>query len=393
MVAKLRYLFVQYYYLLFILVGLSQMLRISGGWTIISYLSFLLALTAFRSTKCQFCDFLVLFFIAYSLLTYPLFGDYPSDIYVASIRDQIFPMSFYFLARNDKTRNTDILQKAIYPLMAAYIIGFYLFFTSPSWYVDYKLDGNYNRTLSNYYNLTRMSSFWSSSYFVGYSAVFVIIYLINKSVFENKKINYYGVILVISFLALFFSQQRVSIAFVGIYLSVVCFVLLKKRKISPRKFILYFIALLLVITLIAVLINHYMDKYYIDYLVQHFTDSEDSIVEDRINMFKDYVSSITFFGEGLGKYSHNAIFYNMACISDCEYIRTPNEIGIFGMGIFLMISFFPLFINYKQGRQFNYESFFVIFFLLAMVGATPLEVSQQQPFMLWYCLGKMQNKR
>ena len=392
MFAKLRALFVKYYYLLFILVGLTQMLRISGGWTIISYLSFLLALTALRNVKFQLCDFLVFFFIGYSLLTYPLFGDYPSEMFVASIRDQIFPISFYFFARNNKTRNSDILQNAIYPLMVAYVIGFFLFLTSPGWYIDYKLQGDYNRTVSNYFNVTRMSSFWSSSYFVGYSAAFVIIYIINKWFFNKQKIKFFGIILFISFLSLFFAQQRISMGFVGMYLVFIMFLAIKRGRISMGTFLVFVFSALAVVGLIAIVVTKYMDKDYAVYILERFTDTEDGIVEDRVNLFTKYVESISFFGEGFGKYSHNALFHDLPCISDCEYIRTPNEIGIFGMVFFLLIVISSLVNGYKRGRKYSFESFLVLFYLLAMVGATPLEVSQQQPFMLWYCLGKLQNR-
>ena len=393
MVATLRYLFVKYYYLLFVLVGFTQMIRVPGGWTIISYLSFLFVLTAFWNIKYKFCDVLVLFFIGYSLLTYPLFGDYPSDIYIATIRDQIFPISFYFFARNNKTKNVDIFEKAIYPLMFAFLLGFLLFFTSPGWYIEYRLDGEYNQSVRNYFNLTRMSSFWSSSYCVGYSSLFVIMYTINRSVFDNQKIKFFGIILGISFMALFFAQQRISMGFVALYLFVISLVLLKKGKISTKKFVIYLVGVLMLISFIAFMVLNYMDKDYVDYILERFTENDDGIIEDRVNMFTDYVETITFFGEGLGKYGHNALlFHDMPCISDCEYIRTPNEIGIFGMSIFIMLVLSSLIYNYSKGRKYSFESFCVVFYLLAMVGATPLEVSQHQPFILWYCLGKMQNK-
>ena len=392
MISKLRFLFVKYYYLLFILVGFSQMLRIPGGWTILSYLTFLVGLTALRGIKYQFCDVLVLFFIFYCLISYALFGDYPVDMYIASIRDQIFPMSFYFFARNYKTKDSDILQKAILPFMVAYILGFLLFFTSPGWYIDYRLQGEYDQSVKNYFNLTRMSSFWSSSYCVGYSALFIIIYTINKYFFNREKIKYFGIILTISFLALFFAQQRISLGYVLLYLFLIVCISLKRGRISPKKIIVFTLATTFVVGALTVVVTKYMDKDYADYILERFTDNDEGIVEDRVNMFSDYVPTITVFGEGFGKYSHNALFHDMECISDCEYIRTPNEIGIFGMSILLLIFLSSFVTNYNQGRKFSFESLVALFYLFAMVGATPLEVSQHQPFMLWFCLGKMQNK-
>jgi len=370
------------------------MLRINGGWTILCYLSFLFALTLLGSFKHQLCDILVIFFIGYSLITYPLFGDYPSDIYIATIRDQIFPISFYFFARSNKTKNCEMVQNAIMPLMIAYIFGIVLFFAAPGWYIDYKTNFDTTRSMTRWYNLTRFSSFWTSAYSVGYSAIFVIINTINKFVFENQKIKYFGLILFISFISLFFAQQRISIIFAIIYVLTISFVLIKKGKLSPNSFITYLFAILTFLFVIYILATNYVGKEYADYVVGRFTEKEDGLVEDRVNMFKDFVSSITFWGSGLGKYSHNVEIYgyNMPYISDCEYIRTPNEIGIFGFGIFCLIVIISLIKNFKGEKKYSFVSLIVIYYLCAMVGATPLEVSVQQPFMLWYCLGKMQNK-
>ena len=392
MITRLRFLFVKYYYLLFIIVGLSQMLRMHGGWTILCYLSFIFALSAIKGIKYQLCDCLVFVFVAYSLISYPLFGDYPVDIYIASIRDQIFPISFYFFSRSNKTKNIDFFQPALNPLIFAFIVGLILFFLSPSWYIDYRLNGEYSRSVGNYFNVTRMSSFWTSSYVVGYSSLFVIIYIINKFFFEKYKIKHFGLFLSIAFISLFFAQQRISIAFAVLYLFLIICLLIKKGNIALRKFIIYTIIAVAFIGLIAIVVSKYMDKYYLDYIIGRITDYEEGIVEDRLNMFDKYISSITFLGEGLGKYSHNAMLHDLPCISDCEYIRTPNEIGIFGMGILMIIIFSSLITNYNKGRKYSFESLCVLFYILAMIGATPLEVSQQQPFMLWYCLGKLQNK-
>jgi len=367
------------------------MLRIQGGWTILSYISFLLGLTVIADFKYHVCDFLVCFFIIYSIFSYFLFGDYPVEVFIASIRDQIFPISFYFFARSKHMRNCDLLQKAIIPLMVAYFVGFVLFFTAPGWYIDYRLGGDYNRTVNGFYEVTRLSSFWTSSYFVGFSALFVIIYVINRRFIDNYVVKNYKTILVISFLTLFFTQQRISIGFVGLYLIILSLTLIFKGRLKPITFIKYFLSACLLIGIIAILVTFYTDKYYVDYIVGRVTGSEDGMIEDRVNLFEKYISSISFWGDGMGKYSHNALLYDLPSITDCEYIRTPNEIGIFGMILFLLIALLSFLRLIKKRKILCFESFCLAFFLLAMIGATPLEVSQQQPFMLWYCIGKIQN--
>lgn len=366
------------------------MLGVSGGMTITYWLSVIFAVTVIFSIKYNGIDLLVSFFLVYSISTYFLFGDYPVDIFVRTVRDQITPMAFYFFARSKKTKDCCFLENMIVPMTIVYIIGFYLFFSPPSWYLDYKLNGIYDRTDNNFFGVTRMSAFWPASYFVGYSSLFVIMWVVTNKL-RGKEIRYYKLILFISFLSLFFAQQRASLLFLFLFFIVVLLKYIRRGKIKINQLIKYGFILFAIILVIFFIVSKYMEKEYVDYLLNRSVNHEGNIVDERIDLFSKHIKTISFWGAGLGRFSHNAIEYGYDCISDCEYIRTPNELGIFGTCIFLSIAGLSIFKASARNRSIlSFEVMCVLFYLLAMIGATPLEGPGQQPYMMWYCLGKMQ---
>ena len=111
-----------------------------------------------------------------------------------------------------------MLQNMVYPLGLTYVIGLILFFWMPSWYVNYKIGQGNIWNSTGFYEIMRLSSFWTHPYFVGYSSLFVIVYILNLRILYGVKRDYYFIILIISFLALIFAQQRVSIALVLLFL-------------------------------------------------------------------------------------------------------------------------------------------------------------------------------
>ena len=134
-----------------------------------------------------------------------------------------------------------------------------------------------------------------------------------------------------------------------------------------------------------------MEKEYIDFILNRSVNQEGNMVEDRIELFSKHIETITFWGTGLGRYSHNVMEFGYESITDCEYIRTPNELGIFGTAFFLFIAGLSLIKSWFNNKSLvTFEIMCVCFYLVAMIGATPLEGPGQQPYMMWYCLGKMQ---
>ena len=384
---------IDHLYWAFVLSAMLGMIIAHSGITSAIYLLCLIvSLSVYYDRKTNRLDLIVLFFIIYSIITYFFNFDYPFGLFIQSARDQIIPICFYFIARSNSFKNCRMLENMIYPLGFAYLAGLYFYFFQPSWYMSFKLDGKDVWNATNYYEILRLSSFWWHSYFVGYSSLIVIIYILNQRFFNGVVRKYYNCILIVSLFVIFFAQQRVSIAFLFLYLIGLYFVLIKRNRISFIKTLPYMLLTGLLIISVGGYLLLNLDQDLITYIMDRSINKDDNLIEERTKMFDSYLKTISFFGGGLGKYSHNAIKYDMDSIADCEYIRLPNELGIFGSFIFFIIIFISFISIFKRNRFYGFEMLVISFVLIAMVGAAPLEMASQHPILLWYCIGRTQMK-
>lgn len=388
---RLKPLWVNYLYLWHALAFLLLMLGIGGGWTIFCLISLCVGLSVIgKLNGYKIVDTLVIIFVLYSILSYFIFMDYPYSIYTQSLRDQIIPVSFYFISRSKQLSENRLINNMVYVVFVVCLIGFYLFFLPPVWYLDY-IFSNFSMELNykTYYEFTRMSSIYPHSYFVGYSSLFVFMFLLIQRVKNHIRYKYDNWIIFVSLVSLFLAQQRVSIAFAILFIFILVIRLVINKEIKPVYLFLGILFITISVLLIYYIFVTYMDDTYIEYILNRSTDED--IVDKRISMFDEYIKTISFFGQGLGKFSHNAMKYDMPSIGDCEYIRLPNELGLFGLSIFFVIILLTYLSLIIKRKMFCFEILCISFFLVAMIGATPLESSTQQSFFLWFCLGRVHN--
>lgn len=337
-------------------------------------------------------DTIVLIFILYSLLSF-LFSDYDFSLYYYGIKLQIIPILFYYIARGKYFKDNSFFDNIKLPLILVYISAILLYFFPPSWYLEFKL-ANIGENVSEYilHEYTRMSSFWSHPYFVGYSSAIFIVYMLDKIIRSDIiRVNDLCYIILAVF-CLFFSQMRVCIAFVFLYyLYITIYSFRHKLKIRKLFFKGWWLLLILTI-LISFIIVNYLDSSFIEYIKDRSINSEENFVLKRFEQFAEFIKRISFLGEGLGKYGHSAIAMNKPCIADCEYIRIPVELGIIGSLLFFIIIIHSLIRGLSKIKLYRLEVFIILFFLLTMIGAAPLEMTVQQPFILWFCIGHLMNK-
>lgn len=143
----------------------------------------------------------------------------------------------------------------------------------------------------------------------------------------------------------------------------------------------------LIIALIVILVV-YIDQDLIQYILNRSVNNESNMVSDRIGLYSKWLDDITFLGKGLGFSSHFArVFNDNNMISDCDYIRILNEEGLVGISILTIIFATILIIGIGKLRHHFFEYSIVIFLLVAMIGAAPLEHLPLHPYMYWYCIG------
>lgn len=383
-------LFINNYYWLIVVLGFTGFVELPD-WSMLLIIGILIVVAVLFSKRLitfNSTDLLFLLLMAYFLISF-IFSSYPFRLYYLGVRSQIIPMFFFFIGKSKFFVDDKFLIKMKKPIMIAMVAGLVLYFWSPSWYIAKRTASlAVDATKSSFFEATRLSSFWSWSYMMGYSSLYFMMYFI-KNLFE-KKVSYTTYFcFIVAFAVLFFAQQRVSIVFFPIFL------LLVSRysgfmNIGRLKYV--WGACILLVVAVGVFLVYYADEALLAYILERSVQSEENIVDQRFELFQDWVR-FPLFGDGLGRYGHSAIYlFNKESITDCEYIRLINEVGIIGcsfLGMFYLIAMIRAF---KYIKYYLFEFSVLLFLLAAMIGATPLENSSMQNYLLWYCMGRIFNK-
>lgn len=382
--------FFDYYYYIYVLLGIFSFIGLSGmnsfenTLSVISVCIFLIA----RKIRFNNSDILFLVFLFYQLISIG-FSNYPIYFWYISIKTQIVPMLFYFIGRYMKMGEFKILDNMKKPMIFAMVFGLILYFWSPNWYIERKtMSLATNASSSALYERTRLSSFWPWSYTMGYGALFYLMYYM-KEMFE-KKIRWKNIIcLIIATLVLFFAQQRVSIAFFFVFMGLITVF----NPYRNRKRIIFIWAFLAIVSLVIfILLVNYMDSELIDYIMTRSVDNEDNMVDERFSMFSRFFD-VSFLGNGMGKFGHIAYYMAGGGVTDCEYIRMIAELGILGCSLLGMIFLNALFKGFVHIKTYIFEFSVVAFYLAAMIGATPFENYSMQNFLFWFCVGRLFNSK
>lgn len=392
---------IKHYYWFLVIVAASLIFGVRDTSSLLIVVTVLVTIFCLSSIQWNLFDGLVFVFLLYSLVSY-LFVDYAYlvRLYYLGVRSEIIPALFYFIARSSKFKSDEFFENMKLPLLFAMICGMFFYFFSPVFYITYKMNVIWNAVnadvdeLSGYllYEMTRLSSFWPHSYFIGYSSLFLFIYASKKIIVDNcyKKIDI--ACFALSFFCLFFAQQRVSIAFCLLYfvLLTAC-ATLKNLPSKNHLYLLWLTAIIfgVMIFIIAILV---IGTDFVEYILDRSINYKGNMIVDRFDLFKAFFSRLSFWGEGLGKYGHGAVEFGFVSVPDCDYIRVPSELGFVGLGMLMSICLISLIKGFNIFKYAIFEVCCLSFCLVAMLGAAPWELGTLQPFLYWFCIGHIQSK-
>lgn len=351
----------------------------------------LLVLTVFGFTKCVLSkykwsgiDLLIIIWILYQLGSV-VFSSYPFELYYRGVLSQVIPCLFFFIGRSHYFATNSFYENTYYPLLISMVCGVALLILAPDWYVARKVD---DAVLTNVDELMRLSSFFSSSYFMGYASVLFGIYFA-QALFEGKSSLKNILFFVISIIVCLLTQHRVAIAFYLLYLLGLSFFFYKKHRSLIVKVWIFFS---LIGVALFFIIPMFIDERTLEFMLNKGEDSSDiwNLITERIGSSIISVNGI-ILGQGLGRFGHQATELNLPAITDCDYFRVIAELGIFGLFIFILILLKSIARYFKYKEHLRFELCVVLFYAASMIGAAPLEVQNQMPFMLWFTIGHMFN--
>ena len=333
-----------------------------------------------------------LLFLLY--LGYIIFGGlFKTDYHYFSLTFsiQILPMLFYVIGKSYLYGDNKFIDNLRSPMLFAMVCAILLYILQPSWYMNWKMQnwGNIrNWGDIDFYERLRLSGFWSWSYFLGYMSLFYIMLITKKYYIDNISNKFYLFELTISVLVLFFAQQRVSIAYALLFFTLIG-IMTRGRKNFKLIYLIVFLLVAFVVVWFS--LSYINDMNLMDYIVNRTVNKEDNLVEERWLLFKDFFNTITPLGSGLGSLSHVMLDHTRKTINDCDYLRLLNEVGFVGFSFLSVIIISSIIKGIKNISVYFFEVNILIFMLISMLGANPLEVDQLHPMMYWYCMGRIQS--
>ena len=357
-------------------------------------ISFVTSLIKFSNIKLtntiDFFVFLFLLWILFNSVTI----DYPNHmkLWIQALVANIFPISFYFLAKSTNHNIEEILEKATIPMLIAMICGLIFYYTEPGWYTAVKMRQILSRTengavsdvqLIEYF---RLSSFWVTPYVIGYATMLFADFNINKlfSKSINKKdTRKHFVMLALCIIIIVLTQFRATIyAFI---LTTVYLMFFAKNKIKLS----YIIA---VVSLGIFILSFVMDEnsetgaYFRERMMKGVEQEE---LESRFEIVTGGISITSITGNGYGRFGANAPTINGEwAFLDSEYLKVLAELGIIGFIPFVGLITSGLLKTFRK-KKFQLEFIILAFYAMAFMGSSCLSVSTTFPFIFWYTLGRV----
>ena len=307
MIKYLRFI-PNYWWYFNVLWGVLTMLQLKaweGGFMkLAAVLGFLLILS--KKTKINGVGLLVLVYIIYSLISGILFS--PVDVWQGSIVVSLLPISFFFIGSSGYFSDNAFMKNMRWPILFAMICAVFLYIFPPGWYVSWKTDFITTENMKNsqmFYERLRLSGFWAWPYYLGYMALFFLMIKLKQYFIDNKydKLSLFEVLTAI--IVLFMAQLRVTIAFLVVYYCLLIWYARKSHSSNIRKLVIVgLIGLVVIVLLIVALITFIGDAGLVEYIMSRTVDKNDNLVTERVNLFSQYINSISFLGTGFGMHSH-----------------------------------------------------------------------------------------
>lgn len=335
---------------------------------------------------------LLLLFVFYFILSGFSYFDInkPLVCFLNGLVVYIVPLCSFFFSYSLTLKDEQKLYKKIEnALLLCCIVGLVLYFWSPTWYVEWRLNSysewvGVDNALSVYEQYNNLSSVFSHPYYISFTGIFLISVFLNR-IYNNVDKNKSLILFFLTFFTLILAQQRITIVFVLLLVLVYSVIGVAKG----REMFLTIVLILFAVTVYFII--HYYDI--IVFLIERYATVFDNktLVSGRTDIaYKLLNTSYNFiFGEGANLTGHIAIQYGKVCIPDSEYLKFIYEFGFVGSSIFFSYVFLTIYVAYKY--KLYIELPVVIFFVLAMYGANPFE-KDNIILLYWICSGRVWKK-
>lgn len=317
-------------------------------------------------------------------------------LYKVGVTGEMIPMFAYFIGKSEFCNNDKIFEKGVCVIAIVSIIGLWLYITQPAWYLNFRLSRIDNITDHAYLEMTRLSAFWEYPYWVSYGVAILYCFVLGQTLIEHKLSKKIGYSLLFFFAIIsLLTQQRASI---GIIVLATIVYNIYNRKINNKSYagiIKVCIIISFVLILLYLIISHFLDETRIDFIFSKFIElnERDNFIEDRAGIFDNmHDVPISFWGDGLGLYSHSADSMGLKhYITDQGYMKMIYETGIIGSVLRIIIIATCFLKGLRDKRIYYFEITVIIMIMVSLFGANSLSSMQMHNIIFWICCGRINN--
>lgn len=413
----------------FFWISLIQQLMVLGGLPDIPLFTVYILVNSILGIYCMFnlpnytrTDFVVIIYMVYLLANFFVI-DYPDkwEYFYRGITWQWAYILFYFIGRASGLSLKEALSQTKWPVLFACICGLFFFFTEPAWYMNMKYDQITSEyaTERNILEVFRLSSFWGHPYVLTYATFLYSLVLMN-SLFngdnsvctlgieeeadytseddEEKyyeeytsetptKKNYIIAQLVLIGIVLVLAQIR---AVLFMYFICLIYFFLKNSSATITRKVLISSATAVILSAGLYFGQKYLPDANLDYIVEHVTDLFDNEkTEERLEYTSGDVKLLDpIIGNGFARYNFVARAHNKFAMVDSEYQKHLYETGYVGLGILILI-LLCFARQLARKRDCNMERGYLLFIVIACIGASVLSNPSQYGYIFWFAMGTL----
>lgn len=329
------------------------------------------------------------------------FNGLPISCYTDAIQLYFFPMLFFYIGNSPKNVDDSFYKFVLVSLAFLFLMGFYLYFAAPTYYVAYQAEirsnlwySNLGVTEDNVLNVLRFSSFLSTPYVT--SALSISLVAIAFS-FLFRKTNIKPVIFyflaVVGLVGAILCQQRIAMASVLIVLPVYSYLGIKNK--NKGVFVLSTVVVVFFIILLGV---SFLDER-LSVISEQITRRIEEIdfnkaMGERSDQYEKATNEILSWivtGKGMGAGGHSAVKVGSVGICDGEFFHFLLEFGFLGYLLFIPLLIKTIIRGVKHFVLLNLETFVVFYVLLTCIGANGLSQSYLIGPLFWFCVGRIWN--
>lgn len=402
----ISYLFYPIYMLIFFIGMLGYQITVFLGYPLVALIVISsLHIMATDIKNKNYGKSIMVLWMAYNVLSVVLYSinGMPLACYVWALQNYFFPLLFFFVGNWYEENNDKYYSIFLKSCAFFFIVGLYLYYTMPSYYLAFLAKVNENAWYASGDVVTedqllmgqRFSSFSSSSYDTSALSVSCLIctlgYIINRP-HKTRDVYLYALAL-ISFACAILSLQRIAMACSVIVLVVFSIYGYRNRHKGIMR-------MSVALTIIGVLV---LGLTVADERVSTIFDMLNGRLEEmnfkvamdgrsgQVERAMGEIFSYIITGKGMGAGGHAATMNGGIGIHDNGYFNLLLEFGVIGLGIFLWLMGSTVLRGIKHFREYNVEIAIVIYYLLCNIGENVFSQSYFITPIFWFCIGRIWN--